>query len=288
MPLTNIRPAYSADTFCVFSIDVEDWFHLMDLPGAPAIDTWNHIPSLVEKNFCYLLDTLDSHSVRGTCFFLGWIAERFPHLVCEAIRRGHEVASHGYGHDLVYNLSPGRFFADILRAKELLEQISGRSVLGYRAPGFSVNQSTPWFFEMVAKAGYRYDSSIFPTKRQHGGFVGFPREPSVVTTNEGDVLEIPISTARMFGRDLCFFGGGYLRLFPYRVIESMAIRVLGEGRPVVFYVHPREIDPTHPRLQMSTVRYFKSYVGLRSTARKIRKLLARFDFRPCSHLLGSM
>lgn len=281
----TVRPLQLAGGDSVFSIDVEDWFHIMDLPTAPRVGEWSGLPSLVERNFLGMLDMLDARGVKGTCFFLGWVAERMPQLVLEAKARGHEVASHGYAHDLVYELTEQGFLADVMRARKLLEDISGGPVIGYRAPGFSVTADTPWFFERLAEAGYRYDSSVFPASRGHGGFASFGTGPCVVDTARGAIIEIPVSVARFFGMQVCFFGGGYLRLFPYALVQRMAAQVLGDGRPVVFYIHPREIDPEHPRLEMPLARRFKSYVGLKGARRKVDKVLRDFSFQPFSTIL---
>ena len=231
----------------IFSVDVEDWFHILDVPSVPTIDQWASLPSRVERNFSKLLDLFSEKNVQVTCFFLGWVAERFPHLVKEAADRGHEVASHGYGHRLVYELSRAEFYEDVRNARLLLEDISGVEVVGYRAPGFSTTDETPWFFDALAEAGYQYDSSVFPAQRGHGGMPQGRREPHRVGENDA-LLEVPITVADLLGKPTCFFGGGYLRLFPYWLIRKMAQQVLAEGRPVVFYIHPREIDPAHPRL----------------------------------------
>jgi len=257
----------------IFSVDVEDWFHILDIPGGPAIEEWGSLPSHVEKNFRHLLDIFSESEVRVTCFFLGWIAERFPHLVKEAAAAGHEIASHGYSHRLVYEQGCDEFHDDVRRARLLLEDISGQAVIGYRAPGFSTTEQTPWFFDALTSAGYEYDSSVFPAARGHGGMRDGRRDPHRV--NDG-LLEFPITVANLMGRRMCFFGGGYLRLFPYWLIYRMAQQVLAEGRPVVFYIHPREIDPGHPRLAMSRQRQFKSYVNLETTETKLRRILRDF------------
>ena len=264
---------------CIFTIDVEDWFHILDIPGGPTVDTWATLESRVERNFLHLLDLVDEQARRATCFFLGWVAERFPHLVREADRRGHEIASHGYAHRLVYELSRAEFRADVERSRKILQDISGRDVLGFRAPGFSVTEKTPWFFDEVAKSGYGYDSSIFPAPRGHGGLKTAVRDPFTVRTSSGAALvEFPMTVVDIV-RPLCVFGGGYLRLSPWPVIRSMTTGCLRAGRTVVFYVHPREIDVDHPRLPMSPVRTFKSYVNLGSTERKLMHILKTF---PCS------
>ena len=260
----------------IVSVDVEDWFHILDVASTPAIDIWDTLPSRVESNFRRLLDLFGEHQARVTCFFLGWVGERYPHLVREAAQRGHEIASHGYAHKLVYQMTRDEFYADAVRAREILEDACGMPVAGYRSPGFSATAKTSWFLETLAEAGYRYDSSVFPAARSHGGMRSAPREPYRVGSPDAGLVEVPISVADLAGVPLCFFGGGYLRLFPYWLIRRMARRVLAEGRPVVYYVHPREIDPDHPRLPMSAVRRFKSYVNLSSTEGKLRRILQEF------------
>lgn len=261
----------------LFSIDVEDWFHILDLPSTPTMDQWETLPSRVERNFMRLLDILSEKGTRATCFFLGWVAEKFPHLVREAASRGHEIASHGYGHRLVYRMTPDEFSEDAVKSKKLLADISGTPVHGYRCAGFSVTEKTPWFFDALSAAGYRYDSSVFPGARGHGGMLTDKIAPHIKGRADNGIIEVPISVTRILGRNFCFFGGGYLRLFPYPVIRRMARRVLNEGRPVNFYLHPREIDPGHPRLPMNLKRRFKSYVNLDKTETKVRRLINDFD-----------
>jgi polysaccharide deacetylase family protein (PEP-CTERM system associated) len=267
----------SAGAKCIFSVDVEDWFHILDIPATPPLSQWDSLPSRVEKNFRKLLEIFAEKDVHVTCFFLGWVAEKFPHLVKEALGQGHEIASHGYAHRLVYELTPQEFLEDAVRSKRLLEDLTGRSVLGYRSSGFSVTERTPWFFDALIAAGFQYDSSVFPAPREHGGLDGGPLAPYLVTTPRGLLTEFPITVTRVLGRPMCFSGGGYLRLFPYVVIRRLALKVLREGRPVVFYIHPREIDPDHPRLPMGAVRAFKSYVNLATTKRKIRRLASQLE-----------
>jgi polysaccharide deacetylase family protein (PEP-CTERM system associated) len=271
----------------VFSVDVEDWFHILDIPGGPPLAEWDSLPSLVEKNFHRLLDLFSRHDARVTCFFLGWVAERYPHLVREAARRGHEIASHGYAHRLVYEMSQREFRDDGARSRKLLEDLTGREVQGYRSAGFSVTKQTPWFFEALAEAGYRYDSSVFPAIRGHGGIESATREPHWTGPDGTGIFEFPISVANVLGKPVCFFGGGYMRLFPYWLIQRMSRRVLAEGRPVLFYVHPREVDPSHPRLAMSAARRFKSYVNLSSTEEKIDRILSEFPVTTFRALLES-
>ena len=270
----------------IFSVDVEDWFHILDVPSAPVLAEWSGLPSHVEKNFSKLLELFSEENVQVTCFFLGWIGERFPHLVKEATARGHEIASHGYGHRLVYQQSRNDFHDDVRHARLLLEDIAGVPVTGYRAPGFSTTTETPWFFDALVEAGYQYDSSVFPATRGHGGIRGGRREPHRVGDGEG-ILEVPITVASLMGKPMCFFGGGYLRLFPYWLVRKMAHQVLAEDRPVVFYIHPREIDPAHPRLPMNRKRQFKTYVNLETTEWKVRQIFRDFPVTTFQNVISS-
>lgn len=266
---------------CIFTIDVEDWFHILDLPSAPEKANWDALPSRVERNFMHLLDILSETDTRATCFFLGWVADRFPHLVREAVSRGHEIASHGNEHRLAFEMTPGEFFEDARLSKKIIEDASCKPVLGYRASGFSMTEETPWFFDKLIEAGYRYDSSVFPAPRGHGGLKNGQYAPYRV----GDFVEFPISVDQIVGQPICFFGGGYLRLCPYPLVKVMTRRVLKQGRPVIFYIHPREIDLEQPRLPMGWKRRFRTYVNLASTEGKIRKLLSQFEMITFKELL---
>jgi polysaccharide deacetylase family protein (PEP-CTERM system associated) len=262
------------------SIDVEDWFHLLELESTPDIGRWATLESRVERTFLTLLDEFDETNVKVTCFFLGWVAERFPELVRQAHSRGHEVASHGYGHQLVYTQSKEQFASDIRRSKATLEDIIGSEVSGYRAPGFSITKETIWAFDEIASAGFTYDSSVFPAARGHGGIRDGNIAPYWVETVAGPLLELPMSVLPLLGQRIFVFGGGYLRLTPYRIIELLSRSINRSGRPVIYYLHPREIDPGHPRLSMGRVRKFKSYVNMQSTMPKLRKLLRRQQLVP--------
>jgi polysaccharide deacetylase family protein (PEP-CTERM system associated) len=261
----------------IFSIDVEDWFNLSGTGMEPPPSEWNRLESRVERNFRGLLDLLAENGSTATCFFIGYFGKRFPHLVREAVGAGHEIGSHSYFHRLVYEMSPDEFYEDALSSRKLLEDISGRPVRGFRAPAFSVTERTPWFFERLAEAGYQYDSSVFPAHHQTGGLATNKLAPHSIETPSGRIAEFPITVVRTFGTPMCFFGGGYLRLFPYRLMRTMGRRVLNEGRPVVFYIHPREIDPDQPRMPLSRRRRFTCYVNLRSTRPKIERILRDFQ-----------
>ncbi|MCK4539357.1 MAG: polysaccharide deacetylase family protein [Candidatus Krumholzibacteria bacterium] len=258
----------------ILSVDVEDWFHILGLSSTPDINKWNNLESRVKSNFYTLLDEFDKTDTKVTCFFLGWVAEKFPEIVKEACQRGHEIASHGYSHRLIGAMSRQEFSDDIIQTKVLLENISGQTVIGYRSPGFSIIKSTTWALDELIKAGYKYDSSIFPASRGHGGISDANLFPHIIETEHGSIREFPLSVAIVSKMRICFFGGGYLRLFPYSIIRHMSKRVNKEGRPVIYYVHPREIDPGHPRLSMGWKRQFKSYINLGSTMPKLKRLLS--------------
>jgi polysaccharide deacetylase family protein (PEP-CTERM system associated) len=268
---------------CIFSVDVEDWFHILDVPAAPDIARWSTLPSRVEANFQRLLDLFSEEGRHVTCFFVGWIAERFPHLVREAAARGHEIASHGYAHRLAYSMTRSEFRADALRSRLLLEDTSGTPVIGYRAAGFSSTEAIPWFFAELCASGYLYDSSVFPARRGHGGNPKSPLRPYFVAGQA--LIELPASVAELGPMRMCFFGGGYLRLFPYCIIRHMGKRLLSGGAPLIFYVHPREIDPQHPRIPMPYGRRFKSYVNLNTTHTKIRRIIRDFPVTTCRDFL---
>jgi len=268
----------------IFTVDVEDWFHILETKCTPALASWDVLPSRLEQNLRVLLELLASENVKGTFFTLGWVARRFPGLLREAVEQGHEIASHGFAHQLVHSLSRSQFREDIRIAKQALEEATGFAVKGYRAPGFSITQDTPWAFEEIAEAGYSYDSSVFPSRHGHGGVPSAPRTPWPMRCSAGLLTEFPISVAETPIGSHCFFGGGYLRLSPLRLTMSMAERVHREGRGVIWYIHPREIDPDHPRLPMSWKRRYKSYVNLRGTAKKLKAILRSGPFATMGEL----
>ncbi len=214
----------------IFTIDVEDYFNVTEERGEPPVSEWDSLPSIVESGFMKLLALLDTYQVQATCFFLGYIAQKYPQLVKEAQKRGHEIASHGMYHRLIYKMSREEFAADLLQSKKVLEDISSEQVTAFRSPSFSFTEATPWFFETLAEAGFRADSSVFPVKRDYGGYKTTQKKPYWVTTAQGRICEFPISVAPFCGKEICFFGGGYLRLFPKRVILAMHKKLEKEGK----------------------------------------------------------
>jgi polysaccharide deacetylase family protein (PEP-CTERM system associated) len=262
----------------IMTIDVEDWFHVLDGPFVPKIKEWNILESRVVNNVEYLLELLSKKSIISTMFWLGWVAERNPKLLKKCFDAGHEIASHGYAHVLAYNVGPKVFGDDIRKGKQIIEDIIGQRVNGFRAAGFSTKNNTTWTFEEIRAAGYIYDSSVFPAARAFGGMSASRLEPHIIHTSSGSLVEIPQSMIEIFGKRFSVFGGGYLRLAPIRVIKYGIRQLEREGRPLIIYVHPREIDPYHPRLPLSPIRFFKCYVNIKSTVPKLEQLLGSRTF----------
>jgi polysaccharide deacetylase family protein (PEP-CTERM system associated) len=271
------------------TFDIEDWFHILDIPTSPPLEEWNEMDSLVETHTNHVLALLSEYGVKATFFILGWVADSHPGLVEAVVSGGHEVASHGYAHKLIYHQSKQEFADDVGLSREVLTRLSGTPVIGYRSPGFSVTPETSWALHTLLEQGFRYDSSIFPAARSHGGYPGATSYPHRIVSKEDRYLwEFPISTVKIFRWRLCLFGGGYFRLFPWRLIYSGVKRINRAGYPVVVYLHGRELDPRHPRLPMPWNRRFMSYVGLGSTERKLRRLLEAFPFAPVRDVLDLM
>ncbi len=261
----------------VFSIDVEDWFNISNVDSEPKITEWDNLPSRVERNFNKLLDIMLESKVKSTCFFLGYFAKRFPELVIRAFNEGHEIASHGFYHQLAFKQTPSEFYEDISGSKKLLEDIISDKVYGYRAPSFSVTNENKWFFEKIIDAGYMYDASVFPAKRDNGGMNISTLKPHILKDYDNKLIEFPMSTISYFNKRFCFSGGGYLRLFPYKFIKYCG-KVVNKNNILIFYIHPREIDVNHPKLKMNIVRKFKTYINIAGTEKKLKTILKDFDF----------
>ncbi len=269
-----------------FTVDVEGWFNILDLPAGPTREEWADFEDRDTDHTFRLLDLLDRHGVRATCFMLGWTVDHRPGLLEEVVRRGHEVACHTYAHRLVYEMTPEELREDLERARDVIGRISGVQPRGCRMPGFSLTAQTPWAFGVIADAGFDYDSSVFPGTRGHGGMPGGPTSPHFIDLPDGKRLrEFPISVVRLLGRQVAYVGGGYLRLFPYRLIRRWVRQANAAGVPVILYIHPRDIDPDQPRLPMPLKRRFKCYFNLRSTLGKLDRLLTDFRWGPAVEVL---
>jgi polysaccharide deacetylase family protein (PEP-CTERM system associated) len=263
------------------TIDVEEYFHPNALDDVVRPADWDALPHRVERNTYRLLDILSEFRVHATFFVLGWVAERWPQLVLEIARRGHEVACHGYAHRLVYRLGPEPFRTDVMRAQHMLEDRLGARVAGFRAASYSIIASTLWALDVLIELGFEYDSSIFPVRHDIYGIPDFSRVPVWVRRPAGEILEVPASTIRLFGRNWPMAGGGYFRLLPYR-FTRFAIERLNrhENLPAMVYLHPWEIDPEQPRLPASARSRLRQYTNLHATERRLRTLLGEFRFAP--------
>ncbi len=258
------------------TIDVEDYFQVSAFAPYIARAQWPLCECRVERNVERILLMLDEQKTRATFFTLGWIAKRYPQLMRRLVDAGHELASHGYGHQRASDLSAAEFSADVVRAKALLEDLSGQEVKGYRAPSFSIGEANLWAFDCLQRAGYRYSSSIYPIRHDHYGMPDAPRFAHRVGSG---MLELPVTTARFFDRNWPASGGGYFRLLPYAVSRWLLQKVnQRDGQPTIFYFHPWEIDPGQPRIAGIDARTrFRHYVNLQHTEGRLRRLLA--DFR---------
>jgi polysaccharide deacetylase family protein (PEP-CTERM system associated) len=261
------------------SIDVEDYFHVSVFDGLIPRSRWDTLESRVDANTRRLLDIFDEFGVRSTFFVLGWVGERHPGLVATIASRGHEIASHGYAHRLIYDQTPAGFRDDVRRAKQILEDASGRRVVGYRAPSYSITPRSLWALDVLAEEGYEYDSSIFPIRHDRYGIPVSARTPYVIDRNEREIVEVPGSTTRVGPLNLPVAGGGYFRLLPYWWTKWGISRVNRlEERPAVFYLHPWEIDPGQPRLPAGRLGRFRHYRNLEHTEARLRQLLTDFRF----------
>jgi polysaccharide deacetylase family protein (PEP-CTERM system associated) len=261
------------------TIDVEDYFHVSAFDGVLPRTEWESLESRVCANTERLLDIFAEYEVRGTFFVLGWVAERFPALVRRIALAGHEIASHGFAHRLIYDQTPAAFREDVRRAKGVLEDAGGRIVNGYRAPSYSITPRSLWALDVLLEEGYRYDSSIFPIRHDRYGIPVSARSPYVIERSTGTLVEVPGSTATAGPFNLPIAGGGYFRILPYWWTRWGIARVNQvEGRAAVFYLHPWEIDPEQPRLRAGRLSSFRHYRNLDATEGRLRRLLTDFRF----------
>jgi polysaccharide deacetylase family protein (PEP-CTERM system associated) len=296
------------------TIDVEDYFQVSAFEGCVSRECWDNYPLRVEGNTSRILDMLDEFGIKATFFVLGWVAERKPTLVREIARRGHEVASHGHGHQRVCNQSRKEFRDDVRRSKALLEDLCGVPVLGYRAPSYSISMDTLWAYDELLDAGYSYDSSVFPIRHDLYGIPDWPRHPFTVSKNADGgwepigshtcsltadrclvpcdkvckrMMEVPITTLLIGGKNIPIAGGGYFRFFPYAFTRWGLRRINQvELRSFVFYLHPWEIDPGQPRMSAAGLKSrFRHYLNLIKTEGRFRRLLTDFHFTSVREVL---
>lgn len=273
-----------------FSADVEDYFQVEALREICPRSGWEACEDRTVDNTLRLLDLLDRHGARGTFFVLGWTAERHPDLVRRIARAGHEIGSHGYTHELIYNLSPEAFRSEVRRTRQLLQDLSGQQVLGYRAPSYTIVERTTWALGILAEEGYRYDSSIFPIPRRRYGMPGAPRWPHrlPISGQLGSIIEFPLPTVRVGLFNLPATGGAYLRLLPFGFQLWAIRRMLRQARPFVVTIHPWELDPEQPRQPVGLRTRWTHYHNLHQTESRLARLLSLTSFRSQADVLADM
>ncbi len=268
------------------TIDVEDWFQVSLFRNHVRRDEWDKMPSTVMKNTCRILDLFAKQNVKATFFVLGWVAERFPEIVVAIKDFGHEIASHGYGHEMIYELSREAFHDDVQRSLHILQDITGEPVHSYRAPTYSITRYSMWAWETLAQLGIKVDSSVFPVKHDLYGIPDAPRFPFEIRLASGPkLIEFPLSTVVMMGKNVPVAGGGYLRLYPYWFIRNSVRRINAEGRPAIIYLHPWEVDPELPRLKLGAFKTMRHYGNLSLTAERLSRLLEEFEFGTMQEVL---
>ena len=271
------------------TVDVEDYFQVSAFAKSVKQDDWDNFPLRVEKNTQRLMDIFDEAQVKATFFVLGWVADRNRELVKEIAQRGHEVASHGYSHQLIYNQSPEVFREETIRSKQLLEDIIQAPVRGYRAASYSITKKSLWALDILAEAGFEYDSSIFPVRHDRYGIPDAEESPHILKTPSGNSLvEFPLSTAKIFRYKLPVAGGGYFRLYPYALTRAGLKQVNSRKQPFIFYLHPWEIDPDQPEIEAGRFSRFRHYNNLEKCEARLQRLVRDFEFGTAWQVLDSL
>lgn len=260
----------------ILTFDIEEWFHLLDNDSTKTLHEWNNYESRIHKNMERVFSILEKPNQKASFFCLGWIAEKYPEIIREIVKRGYEIGSHTNMHQLVYEQNPKEFSNDVEKSIKTLEDISGQKITLFRAPGFSIKEENKWAFDILIALGIKVDSSIFPAQRAHGGFSSYKSPyPSIIKYNGMELKELPINYTTIFGKPVIFSGGGYFRLFPYSLIKKWT----NETDYVMSYLHPRDFDFGQPIIkELSLNRKFKSYVGLKGAEKKLTKWLNDFEF----------
>lgn len=270
------------------SFDVEEHFQVAAFWSTMRRRQWDNYESRVERNVERILSILSLHGIRATFFVLGWVAQKHRNLVKVIASCGHEVASHGFGHELITSQTPILFREDVRNSKDILEDIIGEQIHGYRAPSFSIISETQWALPILAEEGYAYDSSIFPIQHDRYGMPGANPWCHLLETPAGSLWEVPPSTIKIGPIRLPIAGGGYFRLYPYWILRQMLVHTAGEGHPLVMYLHPWELDPDQPRMQGSHVSQFRHYLNLRKTEARLHQLITDFKFAPIREAIDAV
>lgn len=271
------------------TVDVEDYFHVSAFSKSISRKDWDRHPLRVEKNTHRLLDMFDEAQVKATFFVLGWVAERNNGLIEEIAKRGHEIASHGFSHELVYNQSRDVFREETIRSKSLLEDIVQEKVRGYRAASYSITRDSIWALDILAEAGFEYDSSIFPVRHDRYGIPDALEIPHILKTPKGrSLVEFPLSTAKVFSYKLPVAGGGYFRLYPYLLTRAGLRQVNARKQPFIFYLHPWEIDPDQPKVEAGWFSRFRHYNNLEKCESRLQRLMQDFEFGTTRQVLENI
>ena len=270
-----------------FSVDVEDYFQVAALAPAISVESWPTREYRVEGNTEVILKLLEEKRVHGTFFVLGWVAEKSPHLVRRIAEAGHEIACHGFSHQLIYRQTQATFREETLRAKHFLEDVIGRAVTGYRAASFSITRESLWALDVLIDAGFEYDSSVFPIRHDRYGIPGASPEPGkIVAPSQRSLVEFPMSAAKFCGVQVPVSGGGYFRILPYWMTRA-GLKQINErsGRPFTFYLHPWEVDPGQPRVKVGAFSRFRHYTNLDKCEARLRRVLGDFSFATMREVL---
>ena len=260
----------------ILTFDIEEWFHFLDNASTKTENQWNNYEVRIHQNMDRIFEILEATNTKASFFVLGWIAEKYPEVVREICNRGHDIGSHGTSHQLVYEQSKEIFRQDVDRSIKTLEDISGKKITMFRAPGFSITEKNKWAFEVLFELGIEIDSSVFPANRAHGGMPSYGiAQPSILEYNGIQLKEFPVDTHNVMGKSFVYSGGGYFRLMPYSLIKKWT----AADNYVMSYMHPRDLDVNQPMVKgLSMARIFKSYVGLNSAQHKLTKWLTDFEF----------
>jgi polysaccharide deacetylase family protein (PEP-CTERM system associated) len=267
------------------TVDVEDYFQVSNFENIVKREEWDKYEHRVVNNTRRILDILSKNNTKATFFILGWTAKRFPEIIEKIDREGHEVASHGYSHRLVYKMSKEEFRDELAESVNILERITGKKVIGYRAASCSITQRSLWAFDILRELGIKYDASIFPI---HHDRYGIPAAERYINSyNHHGVVEFPFSTVQVLGQNLPVAGGGYFRLYPYWFTRLAIHRINGEGFPAMIYVHPWEIDDKQPRMDTNFTTRFRHYVNIEKTQNRLEHLLKDFKFTRAADVIKS-
>ena len=260
----------------VLTFDIEDWFHILDNESSNNIKKWDKYESRIHRNMDFIFESLEKNNIKATFFCLGWIAEKYPEIIRSIDERGYEIGSHTYYHQLIFNQRKKDFDYDLKKSIDVISNLTGKKVKYFRAPGFSIKKENLWALETIANNGIEIDCSIFPASRSHGGLPSFNTcQPSIISYNDIEIKELPISYYKFLSVPIIFSGGGYFRFFPFSIIKYL----FKKNKYNMTYFHPRDFDPNQPILDgLSPLRIFKSYIGLKGAKKKFINTLDDFDF----------